>query len=176
MAEEAIIYTDEDLANLYPDGSLLGLTEAAEITGYSVGKFTYPKTQKLMLERGATHDNRQWKIPVSLLKELGFFEGAARRKQEPLKRGRPSIGGVARPTFSGSQAMGGDMSTGIDLDDPEALEEFRSKLAGEPTLREQITALTIELAEEKALRSLAESRLADKESELRRVLKMAGME
>jgi hypothetical protein len=176
MADEAIEYTDDDLANLYPDDALLGLTEAAEITGYSVGKFTYPKTQKMMLERGATHDNRQWKIPVSLLKELGYFEGAARRKQEPLKRGRPSIAGVKRPTFSGSQSMGGESGGSGDLMDDEYLAELRSKLSGEPTLREQITALTIELAEEKALRSLAESRLADKEAELARFLKMAGME
>ncbi len=50
------------------------LTQAATLTGFSEGKFRYPKNKTALLNAGATiTDSGAWRIPHTTLQQLGWI-------------------------------------------------------------------------------------------------------
>lgn len=65
---------------------IYNLQQATTITGFSMGKFRYPKNKEALLKAGATITKGQWRIPHTTLEQMGWI-GV-----------KPSKGVVAPPT------------------------------------------------------------------------------
>lgn len=49
------------------------LQQASNLTGFSMGKFRYPKNKEALLKAGATITKGQWRIPHHTLEQMGWI-------------------------------------------------------------------------------------------------------